>query len=77
MRTKEVQLLEATLGFKKLFSEVQPFRLSMNISNREIRGKDLPQGRTRDRRAEISGWLSQWREIISGDVYEICAVQPV
>ena len=48
MRTKEVQLVEATLGFKKVFSKVQPFRLSMNVSNHKIRRKDLPQGQTRD-----------------------------
>lgn len=76
VRTKEIQLVEVTLGFKKLFRKVQPFGLSMNV-NHEIRRKDLPQGQTWDWRAERSGWLSLWREIVSGDLCEICAVQPV
>lgn len=44
MRTKEIQLIEATLGFKKLFGEVLPVKVSMKLSSHGIRGNSLPCG---------------------------------
>lgn len=44
MRTKEIQLIEATLGFKKLFGEVLPIKVSMKLSSHGIRGNSLPCG---------------------------------
>lgn len=46
-RIKEIQLMEATLKqLQKLFSEVPPIRLWMNLSSNEMRGTGLPQGQT-------------------------------
>lgn len=47
VRTKEIHSADGGyLRFQKLFSEVPPIRLRMNLSSNEMRGMGLPQGQT-------------------------------